>query len=471
MRITFYGGVGGVTGSKHLVEVGNNRILLDCGFFQGHRREAWELNSELPFDPALINAVILSHGHLDHCGALPLLLKRGYTGKIYTSAATRDVAEWILKDAANIQKQDARYMNKHRILGAELAKPLYKLSDISQVIKRVVAVPYARELDGWFNLAPYALGVQIKFYDAGHILGSVVVVLQAEEDGKQVRLAFTGDLGRTNTPLIPDPEFIKEEVPTLLLESTYGGREHQPVKEAVEELVRVIKRASEIGGKIIVPSFALGRTQEIVYVLHKLTDEGIIPRIPIYVDSPLATRISDVFMEHPEDYDEESWKEFGQRGDLPLSFRNLNYVRTQDESKALNEVPGPFMVISASGMCEAGRILHHLANSIEDPKNTVLITGFQAEHTLGRRLVDGVKNIKIFGASYMVRAQIVVLNEFSAHADSNDLQNYAERINGLNRVFLIHGEASQTEGLKANLLAKHPNWQITIPKRGERVEI
>jgi metallo-beta-lactamase family protein len=356
-------------------------------------------------------------------------------------------------------------------VGAELAKPLYKLSDISQVIKRVVAVPYARELDGWFNLAPYAPGAQIKFYDAGHILGSSVVVLQAEENGRQVRLAFTGDLGRKNAPLIPDPEFIKEDVPTLLLESTYGDREHQPIREAMEKLVRIVKRASETGGKIIVPSFALGRTQEIVYVLHKLTDDGRIPRIPIYVDSPLATRISDVFMEHPEDYDEESWKEFGRRGDLPLSFRNLDYIRTQEESKALNEIKGPFMVISASGMCEAGRILHHLANNVEDPKNTILITGFQAKHTLGRRLVEGVKDIKIFGQPYVVRAQVVVLNEFSAHADTNDLQNYAEQINGLKRVFLIHGESSQTEGLKTNLLVKHPNWQITIPQRGDSFDI
>ncbi len=471
MRVTFFGAAGGVTGSKHLVEVGSRRILFDCGMFQGHRREARELNSELPFDPTTINAVVLSHGHLDHCGSLPLLIKRGYTGKIYGTAATRDVAEWIMKDAANIQKQDARFMNRHRIEGAELARPLFGLTDVAQVVKRFVAVPYARELDGWFNLGPYAPEVKLRLYDAGHILGSSVIVLQAEEDGRTVRLAFTGDLGRRNTPLLPDPEPILEEVPTLLMESTYGQRLHQPIAEALKTLTQVVERAVESGGKIIVPSFALGRTQELVYVLHQLTDQGKLPRLPIYVDSPLATHLTDVFTVHPEDFDQESWLQFGQRGEVPLAFRNLKYVRTQDESKALNSQPGPFMVISASGMCEAGRILHHLANNISDARNCILITGFQAQNTLGRRLVEGATEVKIFGTLYPVRARVVVLNEFSAHADATELQAYAESIKGLTSVYLVHGEASQAEALQARLQAAHPAWTVAVPTRGETVEV
>jgi len=471
MRVTFWGGAGDVTGSKHLVEIGSAKILLDCGMFQGHRKEARELNSALPFDPVTINAVVLSHGHLDHCGLLPLLIKGGYAGKIYATAATRDVAEWIMKDAAHIQKQDARFMNKHRIEGAELAKPLFGLADVAMVIKRFVAVPYAREMDGWFNLGPYLPDVKIRLYDAGHILGSSVIVLEGVEDGRTVRLAFTGDLGRRNTPLLPDPEPIQEEVHTLLMESTYGQRLHQPVTEALKTLTEVVGQAIQSGGKIIVPSFALGRTQELVYVLHQLTDQGLLPRIPIYVDSPLATHLTDVFTVHPEDFDQESWLQFGQKGEVPLAFRNLEYVRTQDESKALNAQPGPFMVIASSGMCEAGRILHHLANGISEPRNTILITGFQAQNTLGRRLVEGATEVRIFGQRYPVRAKVVVLNEFSAHADAAELEAYAESVKGLKRVYLVHGEASQAAALKERLQTAHPDWAVTVPSRGESVEV
>ncbi len=471
MRVTFFGGAGGVTGSKHLVEVGSSKILLDCGMFQGHRREARVLNSALPFDPKTLNAVVLSHGHLDHCGMLPLLIKQGYTGKIYATAATHDVAEWILKDAAHIQKQDARYMNRHRIEGAELAKPLYTMADVDQVVKRFVAVPYARELNGWFNLGPYAPNVRLKLYDAGHILGSSVTVLEGEENSTVQRLAFTGDLGRRGTPLLPDPEPIQEEVETLLMESTYGNRLHQPVAEAIQTLRAVVCRVYDQKGKVIVPSFAMGRTQELIYVLHELTDRGELPRLPVYVDSPLATHLTDVFTVHPEDLDQESWRDFGQRGEVPLAFRNLRYVRTQDESKALNAAPGPFMVIAASGMCEAGRILHHLANGISDPKNTILITGFQAQNTLGRRLVEGVKEVRIFGTIYPVRAQVVVLNEFSAHADAAELKAYAESVRGLKRVFLVHGETSQAEALAQDLQAKHPDWQVHVAEPSQTFEL
>ncbi|MDZ4230095.1 MAG: MBL fold metallo-hydrolase, partial [Candidatus Veblenbacteria bacterium] len=317
-------------------------------------------------------------------------------------------------------------------------------------------------------IAPNA---RIKLYNAGHILGSSVIVMETEEQGRTSRVAFTGDLGRTGTPLLPDPEYIKDEAEVLLMESTYGNRIHQPILQAVERLVELVKVVQARGGKIIVPTFALGRTQELIYVLHQLTDQGRIPRLPIYVDSPLATNLTEVFTRHPETYDEEAWEDFGKRGDLPLAFRNLTYTVSRDESKALNSKPGPFMVLSASGMCEAGRILHHLINGVEDERNLILITGFQAQHTLGRRLVEGEKRIRIFGSYFQVKAGVEVLNEFSAHADAPALQDYAEHINGLKQVFLVHGEPSQAEALQQRLAAAHPTWSVTVPKLGESFEI
>jgi len=469
MRITFHGGAGGVTGSKHLVEIGGKRILLDGGLFQGRRRATKELNSDLPFDVRTIDAVVLTHGHLDHCGALPLMVKLGYRGQIYSTASTRDVAEWILLDSAHIQVQDLAFMKKHHIEGTEFAEPLYTPDDVTAAIKQFSAVSYVSEgvhKSDWLEIVP---GVKIKFYDAGHILGSAVVLLEAQEEGKTVRLAYTGDLGRTNTPLIRDPQYLDETVPLLMMESTYGNRLHRPISEATEHLVNVVKRVYARGGKIIVPSFALGRTQELVYMLHKLTDEGKVPRLLTYVDSPLASKLTKVFTSHPENYDKESWEEFGVKGELPLYYRNLTYVESTEESKVLNTKPGPFLVISASGMCEAGRILHHLKNGVENPKNLVLITGFQAEHTLGRRLVEGEKNIRIFGERHRVKAEVEVLNELSAHADAAGLQDYAEHTPGLGHLYLVHGEAQQAAGLKTHLQTLHPNWVIRVPQKGDSI--
>lgn len=468
MKITFYGGAGGVTGSKHLVEFGNDKILLDCGTFQGRRKETREHNSQLPFNAKEITAVVLSHGHLDHCGTLPLLIRDGYEGSIYATAATRDVAAWILKDAAHIQEMDAEYMNKHKITGNELAEPLFTQKDVEEVIARFIEVPYVRTSKEWFDITPK---IKLKLFDAGHILGSAVPVLEFTSEGKVERLAFTGDLGRKGTPLLPDPEYITEDVTTLISESTYGNRVHQPVTEAVERLKKLVIDVFDRGGKIIVPTFALGRTQELVYVLHQLTDKKLIPRLPIYVDSPLATHLTDVFTRHPETYDEEAWNDFGKRGDLPLAFRNLIYTESREQSKALNNQPGPFMVISASGMCEAGRILHHLINNIEDPRNLIMITGFQAQHTLGRRLVEGEKVVRIFGHKYSVGAQVETLNEFSAHADAPALIDYAEHINALNRVFLVHGENFQAQALRETMLSKHKDWQVDIPEIGNSFEL
>lgn len=459
MRVTSYGGAGGVTGSKHLVEIGGYRVLLDCGMFQGRRRETRERNTKLPFDPATIDAVVLSHGHLDHCGMLPLLVKGGYQGKIHTTAGTRDVAEWILKDAAHIQRQDADYMNRHRIEGAEFAEPLFGEAEVASTMARFMPVPYQRDSREWFTIAP---NLHLKLYDAGHILGSAVTVLEAREHDTTVRLAYSGDLGRCHTPLLPDPEYITEDVSVMLLESTYGDRLHQPVANAAQRLAELMHSVYARGGKIIVPAFALGRTQELIYVLHELTDQGKLPRLPIYVDSPLASKITEVFVRHPENYDRESWVEFGSRGELPLAFRNLTYVHTVDESKRLNTAPGPFLVVSASGMCEAGRILHHLANGLGDPRNLVLITGFQAQHTLGRRLLEGARQVRIYGRPYQVQAEVQVLNEFSAHADAAELARYADNVPGLKAVTLVHGEPRGAEALATELRAAHPAWQVRL---------
>jgi len=468
MYINFCGAAGEVTGSKHLLEINNNRVLLDCGMHQGRRQETRLQNSKLPFDAKSIDAVIISHGHLDHVGMLPVLVKSGYQGKIYATPATRDVAEWILKDAAHIQAHDAAYMNKHRLEGALEAEPIFTVDDVEKTLKYFVEVPYERDEPGWFDIKP---GIRIKLYDAGHILGSAVILLEADEAGKKTKLIYTGDLGRKNTPLLRDPEIIKENVDTLILESTYGGKVHQSMDHAIDILASLVRGVYGRKGKIIVPAFAMGRTQELIYVLHRLTDEGKIPALPIYIDSPLSNKLTEVFFKYPNAYDEESWKDFGSKGERPLIFKNLNYVEDTGESKKLNSLPGPFMVIASSGMCEGGRIVHHLINGVDKSRNAILITGFQAQHTVGRRLVEKEKTIKFFGQKYPVRAEVVVLNEFSAHADQPALVDYARGISGLKNVFLVHGESSQSLVLKNDLDKVSKSWKINIPKTGERVQV
>ncbi len=460
MQITFFGAAGGVTGSKHLIQTNSSKILLDCGMFQGHRRQTRELNSQLPFKASDISAVILSHGHLDHCGLLPLLIKSGFNGHIYATPATRDVAEFIMLDSAHIQMQDAEHMNKHHIEGHEFAVPLYTTADVNATIKQFITVPYSE----WHNINDE---ISFKFYDAGHILGSAVTVLEVKEGGSLKRLAFTGDLGPTKAPLLKDPVYINEEVPVVITESTYGNRRHKPLSAAQTELIEIVNRTIANKGKIIVPAFALGRTQEFIYLIHKLTDQGLLPTIPIYVDSPLATKLTGVYTKHVENYDAETVIDFLHKGELPLTFKNLHYTETIDESKQLNNLPGPLIVISASGMCEAGRILHHLINGITNPHNTILITGFQAQHTAGRRLVEGATEIKLFGRMYPVRAQVAVLNELSAHADASELQNYLEHVPGLTQVFLVHGEETQINYFEQQLIKSHPNWKIIQPQMGD----
>jgi metallo-beta-lactamase family protein len=469
MKITFYGAAENVTGSKHLLETDGFRLLLDCGLYQGRRKETERLNRTLPFEASSIDAVILSHAHADHCGSLPLLVKNGFAGKIYATDATAEIAELIMKDSAKIQEEDASYLLRHRVAGAEDAAPIYTEEDVARCVQRFVPVKYFRDSGEWTNLTP---SLRFKLYDAGHILGSSVIVVEARENGKAKIVAFTGDLGNVNVPLMRAPEPIAEEhVDALLMECTYGDRSHRPYADTGKDLASAINDAAAKNGKLIVPAFSLGRTQELIYALHKLHDQGAISDIPVYVDSPLAVNILDVFNRHTAYFDKETWSDFGVKGEKPFIFDELAYVRSVEESKALNAKPGPFMVISASGMCEGGRVRHHLLNSIGNPDNYVLITGYQAAHTLGRKIQEGMSPVNILGESREVKAKVVTLREFSAHADQAGLLDYLSRTRGLRRLFLVHTESPQDEVFQKIARNAHPGLDVEIPATGMTVEV
>lgn len=462
MTITFFGGAGGVTGSKHLLEVSGKRVLLDCGTFQG-LPDVRERNRSFPFPPDSIDAVVLSHAHIDHCGMLPLLVKRGFTGPILATKATRDVADHMLNDMAKIEELDAAWAARHHVGASGEREALFTREDVPAAMKQFKTADYVRKGADWTELVP---GISVKFYDAGHILGSAVSVLKTVEG----TIAYTGDLGARDMPLLFNPQPPQEDIETLLLESTYGSRTHEPLAATLDRLAKVINEVCGRGGKMIVPAFSLGRTQVFVYLVHKLTDEGRIPRFPIFVDSPLATRLTKVYRAHEDDYDVETIEDFGENH-TPLAFRNLEYTQSVEDSKALNNKQGPFMVISASGMMTAGRVVHHLRNSISDKKNAIFVTGYQARGTLGRRLLEGAKRVEIKGDWFNVKAEVYLFNEFSAHADSRQLQEYVEGIRGLKRVILVHGEPHQADDFKRQLQKDHPEWDVIRPEEGDSVEV
>ena len=418
MKITFWGAAGGVTGSMHLVESGGRRYLLDCGLHQGRRKDADRKNRELPFPGSSIDAVVLSHAHIDHSGNLPTLQKNGFSGPIYSTPATIDLCNWMLRDTAHIQEKDAEFLNKRREhrksrgLADGHVVPLFTMADAERTLPLFQPVGYH---------SPQNLGPELMYvpYDAGHILGSSCVVLHEGSDGQRLRLAFSGDVGRPNLPIIRDPEAMPP-AEYLIMESTYGGRLHKDISHVVNKLRDVVNRTAGRGGRIIVPAFAVGRTQQLVLLLHQLANAKQIPNIPIFVDSPLALNVTQVYRDHPECFDEEA-REYLRHGEDPFGFQRLQYVRDAAESKKLNDLHGPFVVISASGMCEQGRILHHLRNNIEDPRNTVLVTGFMAQDTLGRKLVEKWQEVLIFGEPMRVRAEISSLDELSGHADQREL--------------------------------------------------
>lgn len=465
--ITFFGGAGSVTGSKHLVEIAGKKILLDCGTFQG-LPDVRSRNRTFPFPPDSIDAVILSHAHLDHCGMLPLLVKRGYKGRVFSTEATRDVAFRMLQDAAGIEAQDATYRARHHLGAPDDREPLFTMDDIPILIDHFTTLPYSRDNDDWQDILP---GISIKFYDAGHILGSAVTVIRYEDDGTVRHIAYTGDMGPKGVPLLPDPEIPKEEIHTLLMESTYGNRNHEGLESAKARLITAVTDVCARGGVMVVPAFSLGRTQMLVYVMHQLFDSGAIPRFPIFVDSPLASDITTVYEKYASAYDKETGVDFSRIGDVPLEFQNLTYTRSAEESKALNTKKGPFMVISASGMMTAGRVVHHLRHRISDPKNAIFVTGYQAAGTIGRRILEGSKKIELHGDVFPVRAQVMLFNEFSAHADQRQLVSYAQGIRGLSTIALVHGEQKESEALEGVLGKQNSAWKVIRPKEGDTIPI
>lgn len=459
MQLTSHGAALEVTGSQHLLEVNGKKILLDCGLFQGKRQEAFEKNSWFGFDPQEIDALILSHAHIDHSGNIPSLIKKGFKGVVYCTDATLNLCEALLLDSAYIQESDAEYMaRKHSDTALAPIEPLYTQEDAKFAMKSFKGYQY----DKTFELYK---GIKVTFREAGHILGAAIVVfdIKDEADGKQKCFVFTGDLGRYRLPIIKDPYQITK-ADYLLCESTYGNRMHDPIEEGVPALSRVINRTIKRGGKVIIPAFALERSQELIYSLHLLVNQKKIPdNLPIFLDSPLANEVTKIFRVHMELYDKEIRDNFKNKN--PFVMRQLRHTVSVEESKELNFFIGPCIIISASGMCEAGRIRHHLKNNIEDPKNTIVIVGYMAENTLGRKIVDKEPIIKIFDSMYKLKAEVVSIEAFSAHADMADLDNYIKPITGLKKVMLVHGEKDQSEPFAERIRkAKKTEVHVMVPQ-------
>jgi metallo-beta-lactamase family protein len=525
MDITFYGAVREVTGSMHVLAVNKDHIMLDCGMFQGRRKESAEKNRILQVDPGQITNMVLSHAHIDHSGRIPVLTKNGFSGRIVCNRATADACEYLLLDSAHIQESDAAYLNYKAIRshlthmkssGSGKKKDRNDDKDIRQVLKKkrhqidvetiaglfkkyklspvepLYTTPDAEQALTSFDGIPYRTPVSIgenitcTQYDAGHILGSAMSIIRAQENGREVTVCYTGDIGRFDKPIIQDPETdfepVDRNVDLMIMESTYGNRLHDPVQDLKPGLKKVLTDTFERGGSVLIPSFAFGRTQELLYTLHELYDEGDIQKVPIYVDSPLATKITKVFGEHPETYDDETHDTFLERGRNPFSMDQIHFVGSVEESMALNRDESPHIVISASGMCEAGRILHHLRYKIHNPKHTVLIVGYMAAHTLGRRMLEqglayeesgrtGTPPIlKILGKEYPLKAHVVKLGGFSAHADKNEMIRFLEEANlNVKRIALVHGEEEQTLSFAEDLRGK--GYDVVVPEPGETLAI
>ena len=466
MKIKFCGAAGTTTGSQHLIEVNGQRILLDCGLYQGRRAEAMERNREFPFDPKKIGCVVLSHAHIDHSGNLPQLHRNGFTGNIYATPATRDLCSIMLPDAAHIHELDIKWLNKHRKREDQpLLTPGYNLIDAEKVLRQFVTVSYHRPLQ-------IAKGVTLTFIDAGHILGSAQVVLDIEDHAgkKSFRLLFSGDVGRPGNDLL-DPAEACADVDNLIMESTYGGRTHEDAAHTSDHICSIINRARRRGARVIIPSFAVERTQQLLFKLDQLVHEGCLRPIPTYVDSPLAVRATEIFRLHLEDLREEVRNAVFMRDD-PFGFEGLRLVRSVDESKSLNQLKGPAVIISASGMAESGRILHHLRNNVSNGKNIILFVGYCAENTLGWKLREGHKHVSILGDEFKVNAQIETLDSFSGHADHDELLDYYDKITGSKkRVFLVHGESSRRQLLADALTLRDPKTKVLQPERLDMVDL
>ena len=464
MKLFFYGADQTTTGSKHLLEVNGQRLLLECGMFQGRRDKTIDYNTKLAFLPRSVDALLVSHAHIDHTGIIPVLCRDGFKGKIFATDATADLCRIMLVDSAHIQEQDAMFLNKKLAKkGRPLVAPLYTQADASASLDQFVPVAYHQPVR-------VINGVTATWLDAGHILGSGIIVLDIEEGSRKIRLAFSGDLGRGHNDILCDPE-IPLDVDYLLTESTYGNRVHEPLTDVNARVCQIINRAVERRGKIVIPSFAVGRTQQLLYTLFQLENSRCIPALPIYVDSPLAVNATAIFRKHLEAVNVQ-FAAAMRAGANPLSRPNITYIQSVEESMALNDHDQPCIILSASGMAEAGRVCHHLHNTVEDKRNTVLIVGWCAQHTLGARLASGDKRVNIFGEPHTVRAEIETIDAFSGHADKNELRAWAEQITGPQRgVFVVHGELDSATAFAGALRQLHPTAAITIPAYGDSAEL
>jgi len=460
LKLTFFGAVRTVTGSRFVLHTRKTSVLTEFGMFQGHRKKAFEINSRVPQAALNADAMVFSHAHIDHSGNIPRLVAAGYARPIYATPATVDLTKILLLDSAEIQERDVEYVNKKHAKREEpLVEPLYTVEEAEAATQNFRHLPYHERKE-------LARRLSVTLYDAGHILGSAQVLY--EIDGR--RILFTGDLGQPDLPVVRDPERVPDP-DVIISESTYGGRVHSPLEEGKEHLQKILQEAYDRSAKMLVPAFSVGRTQALVFVMHQLMDEGRLPQMPIWVDSPMSLEATQVFRKHPECFDAETRKYL--EGDKdPFGFFRLRYVKTVEESKALNAVKGPCMIIAASGMCEGGRVVHHLKNIVPDEKNLVLITGFQAQGTLGRRIVEGAKVVRLYGEEYPLNCQVQVLNEYSAHADKNDLLEFFRGYNPkkVREVFLVHGDEDQSKAL-AEAVSELGYENVQIPEVGEAFDI
>jgi len=458
VEIQFAGADREVTGSCHIVRVNGKTVALDFGLFQGRRAEAAEKNQRLPVPVDELDAVVLSHAHIDHSGRLPYLVREGYGNSIWCTPATRDLCAVMLADSAHIQEKDAEYLTRRN---KEHLEPLYTMRDATRTMESMISVPFRKRV----QILP---GMHVTFVEAGHILGSASVILECEEGSRTHRLVFSGDIGRSGLPIIRDPD-PPQGADVVIMESTYGNRDHPPFEDAQGRLAEIVSQTAARGGKLLIPAFAVGRTQELVYELHALARAGKIPEIPIYIDSPLAIDATSVFELHPEIFDRS--ERLVQEASELFRFHLVQYTRDASESKRLNTMHGPMVIIAASGMAESGRILHHLANGADDPRNTILIVGFMAEHTLGRRILEKQPVIRVFGDDVPLRAQVEVLNGYSAHGDRRDLREWIHKVRGNGpdpeTVFLVHGEADAQDEFAAVL--RQDGFHVVVPSYGERV--
>jgi metallo-beta-lactamase family protein len=525
MNVTFYGAVREVTGSMHLLTTDGDHILMDCGMFQGRRKETGEKNRVVPFDPGILSNIVLSHAHIDHSGRIPLLTSRAFSGRIVCTRPTAAACEYLLLDSAHIQESDANYLNYKNVRAAlsrmrvsgrgkkasksemrELKKLLKKnrhdldIETINELIEEyhlervqpLYTHAEAEEALTYFDDCPYrhpvAIGKEMTctFYDAGHIIGSAITVIGARQNGRPLNICYTGDIGRFNKPIIKDPtlNFADEhkDIDLMIMESTYGNRVHDPVQDLRPRLKKVLEDTFNRGGTVLIPSFAFGRTQELLYILHELYNENEVPSFPIFVDSPLATKLTKVFGEHPEVYDEETHDTFLEQGKNPFSSDQIHFVGSVAESISLNKDKKPHIVVAASGMCEAGRILHHLRFKIHDARNTVLMVGYQAQHTLGRRILEqglayersGRKGappmVKFFNKEYPLKARVVAIDGFSAHADKNEMLRFLKESNlNVKKIAVVHGEEDQSMAFGQTL--KGAGYSVVVPRMGETIQV